>query len=398
VSDLFQDISGIDYPIIDADSHVNEPPDLWQDAVPGKWKERAPKLVKTEKGDLWHFDGGRETWPVGLTATAGQSYFQYAPMGQTYETMRPGSFDTDARLADMDADGIFAQVLYPSVTLKGAKIYSEERELQIACVRAYNDWILDFCEGSGGRLIAQAIVPTTGVDDAVAELDRAMKSGHRGAVISSFPNGSLYPKAADDPFWARAQEAGFPIAVHIGSFLRTPPPAAAKSGRRDATWAPSLAFVARAVWTKAGGQTLDVACDLLFSGIFQRFPRLKMLLVEANIGWIPTLLEQGDDMFRRYRWWTGAHEEMSEMPSQVFHRNFWATFMVDRSGVELRHRLNVDHLMWSTDYPHSGTDWPESGLTIERVFRGVPKVEVKKMLHDNCKALYGLDHVPDALF
>jgi predicted TIM-barrel fold metal-dependent hydrolase len=398
VSDLFQDISGIDYPIIDADSHVNEPPDLWQDAVPGKWKERAPKLVKTEKGDLWHFDGGRETWPVGLTATAGQSYFQYAPMGQTYETMRPGSFDTDARLADMDADGIYAQVLYPSVTLKGAKIYSEERELQIACVRAYNDWILDFCRGSGGRLVAQAIVPTTGVDDAIAELDRAMKSWHRGAVISSFPNGSLYPKAVDDPFWARAQEAGFPIAVHIGSFLRTPPPAAAKSGRRDATWAPSLAFVARAVWTKAGGQTLDVACDLLFSGIFQRFPRLKMLLVEANIGWIPTLLEQGDDMFRRYRWWTGAHQEMSEMPSQIFHRNFWATFMVDRSGVELRHRLNVDHLMWSTDYPHSGTDWPESGLTIERVFRGVPKVEVKKMLHDNCKALYGLDHVPDALF
>jgi predicted TIM-barrel fold metal-dependent hydrolase len=277
-SDLFSDIASIDYPILDADAHVNEPPNLWQDSVPGKWKDRAPKLVHTEKGDIWHFDGGRETWPVGLTATAGQSYFQFAPMGQTYESMRPGSFETGARLRDMDADGIYAQVLYPSVTLKGARVYSGERELQLACVRAYNEWIRGFCEGSGGRLVAQAIIPTTGVEDALAELDFAMKNGHRGAVISSFPNGSLYPKDVDDAFWAKTEEAGFPVAVHIGSFLRTPPPAASRD--RDVAWAPSLAFIARAVWVKAGGQTLDVACDLLFSGIFQRYPRLKMLMVE----------------------------------------------------------------------------------------------------------------------
>ncbi|HVN37637.1 MAG TPA: amidohydrolase family protein [Myxococcota bacterium] len=392
MSDLFEHVASIDYPILDADAHVNEPPQLWQESVPSKWKERAPKLVKTERGDLWHFDGGKETWPVGLTATAGQSAFQIGPMGQTYETMRPGSFDTQARLHDMDADGIYAQVLYPSVTLKGARVYSSERELQLVCVRAYNEWIRSFCQGSGGRLISQALIPTTGLDDAVAELERAMKDGHRGAVISSFPNGSLWPRPEDDPFWARAQETGFPIAVHIGSFLKSAPPGAATS--KEKAWSPSLAFVARAAWTKAGGQTLDVACDLLFSGIFQRFPRLRIVLVEANIGWIPTLLEQADDMFRRYRWWTGAHKEMSELPSQIFQRNFYATFMVDRSGIELRHRLNLDHILWSTDYPHSGSDWPDSSIAIERVFRGVPKAEVRKMLHDNCRALYGLDHVP----
>jgi len=119
--------------------------------------------------------------------------------------------------------------------------------------------------------------------------------------------------------------------------------------------------------------------------------------VEANIGWIPTLLEQSDDMFRRYRWWTGAHKEMSQLPSQIFHRNFWATFMVDRSGIELRHRMNVGHLMWSTDYPHSGTDWPDSSVTIERVFQGVPRSEVRRMLRDNCVALYGLKDVPETL-
>ena len=391
MSETFEHYASIDYPILDADAHVNEPPNLWQESVPEKWRERAPRLVKSERGDVWHFDGGRETWPVGLTATAGQSAFQIGPMGQTYETMRPGSFDTAARLADMDADGIYAQVLYPSVTLKGARVYGAERELQLVCVRAYNEWIRSFCQPSGGRLHSNAIIPTTGQGDAVAELERAMKDGHRGAMISSFPNGSLSPRPEDDPFWARAQETGFPVAVHIGSFLKTPPPG---NISKEKAWTGSLAFVARAAWTKAGGQTLDVVCDLLFSGIFQRFPRLKIVLVESNIGWIPTLLEQSDDMFRRYRWWTGVHREMSELPSQIFQRNFYATFMVDRSGLELRHRLNLDHILWSTDYPHSGTDWPNSSVSIEGLFRGLPKAEVRKFLHDNCRALYGLDHVP----
>jgi predicted TIM-barrel fold metal-dependent hydrolase len=390
MSELFRDVASLDYPIIDCDAHVNEPPNLWQERVPARLRDRAPRVERTDKGDIWIFDGGKGKWPVGLTTVAGLSFFDYKPMGFTYETIRPGSFETKARLADMDADGIWAQILYPSVTLKGAKIYSDDRELQTLCVRAYNEWLLEFCSGSGGRLIGQAILPTTGIDDAIAELEFAIERGHRGAVISSMPSGGLEPRAEDDRFWARAEEAGFPIAIHIGSFVR---PGIA---RKEMSWS-SLAFVGTAALTKAGGQTLPVVCDILFSGIFQRFPRLKIVLVESNIGWIPTLLEQSDDMFMRYRWYTGAVNEQKEMPSAIFFRNFWATFMVDTVGMDLRHRMNVDHLMWSTDYPHSGSDWPNSKLTIERVFRDVPKAEVKKMLHTNCKQLYRLDHVPDRL-
>ncbi len=387
---LFRDAASITYPIIDCDAHVNEPPDLWLKRLPSKWKDRAPQVRHDDNGDLWIYDGGREKWPVGLTAVAGLSYFDYKPMGITYASMRPGSFDTRARLDDMDADGIYAQILYPSVTLRGARIYSQDRDLQVACVRAYNEWLLEFCEDSGGRLIGQAILPTANLDDAIAELEWALENGHRGCVISSFPNGSLDPKPEDDKFWALAEEAGVPIAVHIGSFVR-----GSLAGRRE-SWS-SLAFVGMAALTKAGGQTLPVVCDILFSGIFQRFPRLKIVLVESNIGWIPTLLEQSDDMFRRYRWYTGAANEQKEMPSDIFFRNFWASFMVDTVGMDLRHRMNVDHMMWSTDYPHSGSDWPNSRVTIERVFRDVPVGEVKKMLHTNCKALYGLDHIPDRL-
>ncbi len=130
MSEPFRDVASLDYPIIDCDSHVNEPPNLWQERVPARLRERAPRVERTDKGDMWIFDGGKGKWPVGLTAVAGLSFFDYKPMGITYDTMRPGSFDTKARLADMDADGIYAQMLYPSVTLKGANIYSDDRELQ----------------------------------------------------------------------------------------------------------------------------------------------------------------------------------------------------------------------------------------------------------------------------
>jgi predicted TIM-barrel fold metal-dependent hydrolase len=394
MSELFRDAASIDYPIVDCDAHVNEPPDLWLERVPSRFKERAPRVERVDAGEIWSFDGGRETWPVGLTAVAGLSYFDFRPIGLTYETMRPGNFDTKARLDDMDADGIYAQLLYPSVTLKGAKIYSDDRELQLCCVRAYNEWLTEFCEGSGGRLIPLAILPTTGVDDSIAEVEWAMVHGHRGAVISSFPNGSLDPMPEDERFWAGVQEAGLPISVHIGSFLRADMKGVGKPGGRG--WS-SLAFVGKAALTKSGGQTLPAVCDILFSGIFQRFPRLKIVLVESNIGWIPTLLEQSDDMFMRYRWYTGAVNEQKEFPSEIFFRNFWATFMVDTVGMDLRHRMNVDHLMWSSDYPHSGSDWPNSRLTIERVFRDVPRDQVRRMLHANCKELYGLDQIPDRL-
>jgi predicted TIM-barrel fold metal-dependent hydrolase len=306
--------------------------------------------------------------------------------------MRPGSFDTEARLADMDLDGIWLQVLYPSVTLFGAKVYGSDRELQLACVRAYNDWLAEFCADSDGRLIGQAILPTTGVQDMVDETKRILDLDHRGVVISSFPNGGLTPLPEDEPFWQLVQDSRTPVAVHIGSFLpNLGTAAAAKPPPMDVKQ-----FMGAAGATKSGSQTLPVVCQLLFSGVFERFSEIDLLLVESNIGWIPTLLEQVDDMFYRYRFFTNG-TDMQVTPSRIFHRNFWASFMVDTVGMDLRHRLNVDHLMWSSDYPHSGCDWPNSRITIERNFRGVPRAEVKKMLHDNCKRLYKLDHVPDHL-
>jgi uncharacterized protein len=386
MSDVFTLVSSIDYPIIDADAHVYEPPHVWQERVSSSLRGRAPRLTRTEEGDVWVFNDGERVRPVGLMAAAGTSYLGFRPTGLTYDTIRRGHYETGARLADMDADGVAAQILYPSVCEEGARMFGEDRTLQRACVRAYNEWLLEFCAPAPSRLFGTATIPATGVTDAVAELEWGLSRGYKGALLSTFPNGAVEPTAADDAFWARTQEADVPVALHIGSFHAEGPVKRRK-------FEPE-AVLPRAAVSKSGANTVPLVARLIFSGLFERFPRLKIVLVEANIGWIPSMLEQTDDMFLRYRWFTNTAATLRTMPSRIFHRNFWATFMIDTVGIELRHRLNIDHLMWSTDYPHTGTDWPNSRVTIDRLFRGVRRDEVKRMLHDNCTILYRLDEVP----
>src|SRR5436190_15046070 len=316
----------IDYPIIDADAHVNEPPDLWQERVPSHLKERAPRVVQEAGGgDVWEFDRGKVRRAVGLTAIAGLSYLQYKDAGFTYEGLRPGSFDPAERLKEMDLDGIAAQMLYPSVTLGGAATYSDDPELQVACVRAYNDWLADFCAHDPSRLYGLGIIPTVGVEAAVAELEHALRRNHRGVVITRWPNGSYDPKDEDDRFFARAQEADMPVHVHIGSFRRSAPGHTAADGPL---------FIGQVGASRSGNNVVPVMEDFLFSGVFDKFPALRAVLVESNIGWIPAVLEQTDDIFLRYRFMFGG-EKLKLMPSEYFYRNMWVTFMIDTVGMTL---------------------------------------------------------------
>ncbi|HEV7680406.1 MAG TPA: amidohydrolase family protein [Candidatus Dormibacteraeota bacterium] len=381
----FRQFSDLSCPVIDADAHVNEPGDLWETRVPAKWRDRAPKLMHTDHGDVWSFDNGKRTWNLGLTATAGLDFTKYVAEGQRYEDIRPASFDPVARLDEMDLDGLWAQVLYPSVTLTGSKTYSEEPELQVACVRAYNEWIAEFCERGKGRLVGQAIIPSTGIEDAVSELEYAIELGLKGAIIARFPNGTFaYERNADERFFGRAQEAKIPVAVHTGSFL---------PGNPSQSWPDmkSIGTIAMGSAARAGVQSIPVATNLIFSGLFDDFPDLRVVLVESNIGWIPTLTEQMDDSYLRLRFVTGAAEYFKRMPSEIFKRNIFATFVVDMAGIAQRERLNMRHVCWSTDYPHSITDWPNSRRTIEQVFAGLPVSEVEAVVSGNAADLYGIE-------
>ena len=167
----------------------------------------------------------------------------------------------------------------------------------------------------------------------MGDQERTPRRAHR-----DLPRRGYEPTAEDARFWAIAEAAEFPLGIHIGSF--------SESGLQPTVAQSTLSFLAHAGGSKAGADSIPAATKVLFSGACQRFPRLRFVIVEGNIGWIPTAMEQVDDMFLRYRWYTGAADVMSTMPSRVFHR-FWATFMIDSIGIELRHHMNVRHLMWS---------------------------------------------------
>jgi predicted TIM-barrel fold metal-dependent hydrolase len=371
------------YWIVDADAHVHEPTDLWQQRVPAKFRQRAPKVVPLPAGgEGWSFEDGQRISPIGVTAAAGRSFPQYVFSGMRHADMRPGAWEPKARLLDMQIDGIDASVLYPSVALAGAKAYSQDTELQLACVRAYNDWLADFCAYAPDRLHGLTIIPTSGIEDALTELRRGARLGHRGPVISAWPNGTMEPKPQeDDLFWAACQEMDAPVAVHAGSFDRSRA-AQQRQGPRS-----PLETLLEICTGRAGAGLYVVVCDFIFRGILDRFPRLKLLLVEGGIGWIPFFLEQTDDNFIRHRFWTGL-ESLPMMPSDYFKRQIYNTFQIDTVGIANLDRLAADKVMWSTDYPHTGADWPNSRVTLERNFKGLPEKTVKMLINENAVKLY----------
>ncbi len=371
------------YWIVDADAHVHEPADLWQRRVPANLRARAPKVVPLPTGgEGWSFEDGKRVQPIGLTAASGRSFNQYRLSGMSHTEMRQGAWDPKARLLDMQIDGIDAAVLYPSVALLGAKAYSQDTELQLACVRAYNDWLADFCSHAPDRLHGLTVIPNSGIEDALAELQHGVRRGQKGPLISAWPNGTLDPKPdQDDLFWATCQEMDVPVAVHVGGFDR-----GHFAQQRGGPRAP-LETLLEICTSRAGAGLYLVVCEFIFRGILDRFPRLRLLLVEGGIGWIPFFLEQTDDNFSRHRFWSGM-DRLPMMPSDYFKRQIYNTFQIDTVGMANLDRIPLDKIMWSTDYPHTGADWPNSRVTMERNFKGLPEKTVKMLVNENAVHLY----------
>ncbi len=383
-----QAYSGLTYNIIDADAHVNEPPDLWQKRVPKELKDRAPKGVHLPDGnDGWSLEDGKTVRKLGITGQmAGmQSNEVTKDRIVTFAGMRPSNWDPRERIKDMELDGIHAAVVYSTFALGGAAAFGNDPEMQLACVRAYNDWLHEeFCAPSNGRLFGAALVPITGVEDAVAEMEYVKKRGLNGVVIGRWPNGSQMPSPADDHFWAAAQEMNMPVCIHVGNAFTVAADATAPLQKMES--------IALGTLNKCGATSMPIVDSLIGQNVPGKFPRLKLSLVEANVGWIPCYLEQADDRWMHYRWIREKlHLKMA--PSDQFRRNFWASFMCDPIGVELRHHIGVDRIMWATDFPHGGTEWPNTRSQLDRLFRGVPENEVKMMIHDNACTFYGLTGV-----
>ena len=366
------------YRIISADSHIIEPPDLWERWLEPKYRDKAPKLAKDEEGgDAWVYEDGGRPEPLGLSTTVGTMPEQLKWTGARYgHEIHPGCHNGKERLELLDIDGVDAEVLYPPPRAMDCFMRYDNADLQLAGIHAYNDWLIDeFCAADSSRLVGLAQIPNLGVEASVAELHRAKEKGYRGVVLAMWPSGNDNLSLEDDSFWAAAEETEMPVSIHIylasQVTVRRPVQAlGAASGVTAFTYTPPLIV------------------EMIFSGVFDRFPNLQIVAAEIGVGWIPHFLEMMDDRYWRNRHW--AKTDLKKPPSQYWKDNWLGAFIVDRIGVQLRHAVGVENMAWFTDFPHHGNSWPYSRKLIDEHFVNVSEVEREKIICTNIGKRYGL--------
>jgi predicted TIM-barrel fold metal-dependent hydrolase len=328
-----------------------------------------------DQGDAWVMEGALDPINFGANCNAGLSPEQ-RPAWIRWKDVRPGGYDPRARLGEQDRDGVDAELMYPTPRLSSQIFWHvKDPEFHLACIRAYNDWLSEYCSADTDRLWGAALIPNVGVDAAIAELRRAqLLPAMRGAVIGQFPHGGEEISEEDDPFWAALEESRTPVSVHVG-FATGPAGDKSRLGAGRASGA--LRFFDAPIRTV---QFID-------SGVFDRFPTLRLVLVEVDSSWIPYMAEQLDDRFRRAG--PTRRPDIKRLPSEYLADNVLSTFITDRYGVHNRGAIGVTQMMWSSDYPHSGSDWPHSWQTIDDHFAGVPEDEKAAILAGNALRIYG---------
>ena len=385
------------YDIISADAHILEPPGIWETWLPQGMQEKAPKLVKdVDGGDAWQFAGAPDPDPIGLVSTPGKPFDEFTWTGVTYDQARAGCYNGSERLKDMDIDGVDAEILFPPQRTVGHFLGDEDEDFVRAGIEAYNNFLFEeFCAPDRSRLIGMAQISSLGVDSAVEELHKAKARGFKGVVISCWPAGGETIGDDDDPFWAAAADDGLPVCIHINLGSRKSRQrqrqAAAKAGGNQLYGGQAAKANAKAVGGLAGVFSTVPATmgQLIFTGVFERFPSLHISMIETGVGWIPHLLEQMDDRYWRNRSW--GNIPIQQPPSYYWYQNMSATFITDRTGITLRHAVGIDNMMWSTDYPHHGNDWPYSRMTIDAMMGHIDRGERQKILAGNAVRIFGLD-------
>ena len=296
-----------------------------------------------------------------------------------YGVLRPGIADPSARLADQDIDGVEAEVLYPSMffTVFGL----ENPELVGAAFANYNSWMADYCSTDPERLIGAALIPLHDPAAGLAALELAIERGFRTACIPCrAPAERPYRDAGYEPIWSLAEEAGLPLAMHIGTnaYIPRPPSSPGSARYRDSVgdYAGAASVIQR---------TLS---ELIGQGVAARHPGLTFIVSEFNAGWLPNWLERLDQGWQRDP--TAVDASLDRPPSSYWATNFKATIEDDRSAVLCRELIGVDTLMWGNDYPHRDSTWPCSQGVVDAVMEGVSATDRSKMVRSTAAGLYGL--------
>jgi len=388
------------YRYISADSHLEIDSKHWLDRVPEKYRDLAPRLVSQADGsDAWMIGDTIKRPAAAADLYGGKGRDQYVPFHGRYEGT-PGTGSAEQRLREQDRDGIDAEVLFPSQQ-GGPKLWRriENDGAYKAVVRAYNSWLAEeYCAVDPARLIGVGILPLVdNVSDVIAELAYCANIGFKTVLLQGFPSGKPYPSQNDDVFWHRALELDMPISVHVDLDRTGERKAPLFKYPNEST--EILQKLTHDLVDQVGrfgpvrGNGSIAAVQWVLSGLFDRFPSLRIFFAENQIGWIPFFLQGADVRYDRHHRWADrllGLKPLQRPPSEYIREYFYWGFQFDRIGVELRHKINVDRLMWGSDFPHQESDWPESLKIIEKNFAGVPDVERRKMVCGNAVEFFRL--------
>jgi predicted TIM-barrel fold metal-dependent hydrolase len=390
--------------LISVDDHVLEPPNLWTDRVASKDRDRAPHLEHEGSTEFWVYDGKRLP-TTGLSAVAGKAKEEFSPEPVTYAEMRPGCYDAKARIEDMNQAGVLASMCFPSVTRFCGQLFYEaqDHDFALTCVKAYNDWMIDdWCATAPGRFIPLVLIPLWDPQLAAKELERCAAKGATAFAFSENPAPLGLPTIHDqngywDPVMAAASELGMVVCMHVGSSSTIP------------KISPDSPFMANLTWgaTRTSGAMLS----WLFSGMFNRFPGVKIALSEGEIGWMPYFLERAEQVFDKQRHWvkkgvqfhpfrpreeggnTSRHD-FAEVDVDtidlraLFREHIYGCFIEDRHGIASIDEIGEDNIMCETDYPHSDSTWPECIQVVQdQINHLTPEVQYK-ILRGNAERLF----------
>jgi predicted TIM-barrel fold metal-dependent hydrolase len=378
-----------DYRLFSADSHLEISPERWTHRVPAKYRDRAPRLVKLPNGGDGVIVESRPLYVLGL-AIAGKPYERHELSGINYEGSE-GAGGAEQRLKEQDQDGVEGEILFTSASNLTFWRGIKNDDAYLAVVRAYNAFLgEDYCAVNRDRLVAMGAIPTLSVDAAVKELEYCAKAGLRGVMLNTFPSGKSYPSAEDDRFYAAAIDLNMALTVHVS--MQLPDGPLLKYDKQPG----EVAFGGDPirVLTRFGGNSGLNAVQLLLSGVFDRYAKLKIYWAETQVGWLPYYYEQLDDVYKRSRHWMERYfglKPLKNEPSQYFREHFYWGFIYDRIGLRLRYEIGVDKIMWGNDFPHSAGDWPNSRRVIDDMCSGVPEDEKKSILGGNASQFFHLD-------
>jgi predicted TIM-barrel fold metal-dependent hydrolase len=387
------------YDFISSDTHLEVLPERWTGRVPTKYRAKMPRTVPhPDGGDALYIEGAPLFQVAYLDLRAGRTSEDWQPFGVSVEDTA-GVGPPEQRLREQDQDGCAAEVLFPNMQA-GPGLWRNitDDAAYAAAIRAYNDWLgEEYCAVNPNRLIGLGVMPMTNIEDALTELQHCAALGLKGVLLSSFPNGMAYPQPEDDRFWAAALDMQMPLTVHV-AFNRAGERAQQPTFKYPAENPEILRKVRRGLVEQMallGLQAATSFSQLIVSGVFDRFPALRIFFAETRLGWVPYWMEEADFWYERHRHWAQRYlgfQPLRRQPSAYIKEHFrFSVQGPEHVAIELRHHLGVEHIMFATDFPHIECEWPNTKPTLDSLTAGLSPEEKYKIVAGNVIDYFSLD-------